>query len=336
MKNIWNWVKNNPNRTMFLIPIILVAGISISHVVAWYDIANPINWAIYLSIAIEVGAMTALVAATNKIKGGVWFMFGMITIIQMIGNIFFSFKEINETGELFKSWVELTSPIWELFGTEPTDIIGLKRWLAFLEGGLLPIISLTSLHFFVKYEGNKKEEILTVKEETDSEILDEEPKEKIETEKIWETVKRLKEEGKLPTPTEEDIENEPTDLAFTPYLDEEIETEDTSEIYEESIELPVETEVEVEESLLKETLESEDIIPEIPTKSLKKSDIEEFEFDENLLDIFDNSEDLNLTDQEKEEILKDIENPKTPNDILISALKKYKESKGRSTIKRID
>jgi hypothetical protein len=232
--------------------------------------------------------------------------------------------------------VELTSPIWELFGTEPTDIIGLKRWLAFLEGGLLPIISLTSLHFFVKYEGNKKEEILTVKEETDSEILDEEPKEKIETEKIWETVKRLKEEGKLPTPTEEDIENEPTDLAFTPYLDEEIETEDTSEIYEESIELPVETEVEVEESLLKETLESEDIIPEIPTKSLKKSDIEEFEFDENLLDIFDNSEDLNLTDQEKEEILKDIENPKTPNDILISALKKYKESKGRSTIKRID
>jgi hypothetical protein len=321
---------------MFLIPIILVAGISISHVVAWYDIANPINWAIYLSIAIEVGAMTALVAATNKIKGGVWFMFGMITIIQMIGNIFFSFKEINETGELFKSWVELTSPIWELFGTEPTDIIGLKRWLAFLEGGLLPIISLTSLHFFVKYEGNKKEEILTVKEETDSEILDEEPKEKIETEKIWETVKRLKEEGKLPTPTEEDIENEPTDLAFTPYLDEEIETEDTSEIYEESIELPVETEVEVEESLLKETLESEDIIPEIPTKSLKKSDIEEFEFDENLLDIFDNSEDLNLTDQEKEEILKDIENPKTPNDILISALKKYKESKGRSTIKRID
>jgi hypothetical protein len=28
----------------------------------------------------------------------------------------------------------------------------MKRWLAFLEGGLLPIISLTSLHFFVKYE----------------------------------------------------------------------------------------------------------------------------------------------------------------------------------------
>ena len=155
MKNLWNWIKNNPNRTMFLIPIILVAGISISHVVSWYDIANPISWAIYLSIAIEVGAMTALVAATNKIKGGVWAMFGLITIIQMIGNIFYSFNEIDPNGDLFKSWVELTGPLWDMFGSDPTDVISMKRWLAFLEGGLLPIISLTSLHFFVKYETPK-------------------------------------------------------------------------------------------------------------------------------------------------------------------------------------
>lgn len=151
MKVILNWIKNNPNRSMFLVPILLVAAISISHVVTWYDIANPINWAIYLSIAIEIGAMTALVAATNQIKGGVWFMFGLVTFIQMVGNIFYSYKEIDETGELFKSWVELTGPIWELMGTEVNDVVGLKRYLAFLEGGLLPIISLTSLHFFVKY-----------------------------------------------------------------------------------------------------------------------------------------------------------------------------------------
>jgi membrane protein YdbS with pleckstrin-like domain len=68
MKKVWNWIKDNPNRSMFLLPILLVAAISISHVVSWYDMANPINWAIYLSIAIEVAAITALVAATNKIK----------------------------------------------------------------------------------------------------------------------------------------------------------------------------------------------------------------------------------------------------------------------------
>ena len=184
IKRVWDWIKNNPNRTMFLVPIILVAIISISHVVSWYDIANPYTWAIYLSIAIEVGAMTALVAATNKIKGGVWFMFGLVTLVQMIGNIFFSFKEIDANGELFKSWMELTSPIWESIGSD--DVLSNKRWLAFLEGGLLPIISLTSLHFFTKYsDGNTTIEPKIIEKIVEVEKLVEVPVEKI-VEKIIE------------------------------------------------------------------------------------------------------------------------------------------------------
>jgi hypothetical protein len=182
MNLIWKWLKENPIRTMFLIPILLVTVISISHVVAWYSLSNPISWAIYLSIAIEVAAMTALVAATNKIKGGVWVMFGLVTLIQMIGNIFFSYKEIDSNGDLFKSWVELTSPIWEILGSDVNDVVSLKRWLAFLEGGLLPIISLTSLHFFVKYDEldleNKKviDEVVEKKNEFEEvESIDEEP-----------------------------------------------------------------------------------------------------------------------------------------------------------------
>lgn len=153
MKNKLNKLKNfNWTKNMFLVPILLVAGISISHVVSWYDMANPISWAIYLSIAIEVGAMTSLIAATKKIKGGVWFMFGIVTFIQMMGNIFYSYVEINENGDLFKNWVELTSPLFEMMGTDPTDVIPHKRWLALLEGGLLPLISLTALHFYIKYD----------------------------------------------------------------------------------------------------------------------------------------------------------------------------------------
>lgn len=245
MRKLINWVRNNPNRTMFLIPIFLVAGISISHVVSWYDIANPMSWAIYLSIAIEVGAMTALVAATNKIKGGVWFMFGLITFIQMIGNIFYSYKEIDQNGELFKSWVELTGPIWEMIGSDTTDIPAMKRWLAFLEGGLLPIISLTSLHFFVKYDGKKEDEAPQAPTKyptstdqvphkyrpSNDEVIDEKNVEKLtnlqkEANRVWEKVNELKEEGKLPLPpTEEELEEEPTALAFTSYeIEEDLET----------------------------------------------------------------------------------------------------------------
>jgi hypothetical protein len=207
MKKLFQWVKDNPNRAMFLVPILLVAGISISHVVSWYDIANPINWAIYLSIAIEVAAMTALVAATNKIKGGVWFMFILVTIIQMIGNIFFSFKEIDANGELFKSWMELTSPLWELLGSDPNDISSQKRWLAFLEGGLLPIISLTSLHFFTKYDKNQSDNKEEVKEippvtEPDKDLTDEEYEQVLQ-----DFIRKQKEqEEKLKyTPKEEDF-----------------------------------------------------------------------------------------------------------------------------------
>lgn len=208
MRKLFKWVKDNPNRTMFLVPILLVAGISISHVVSWYDIANPISWAIYLSIAIEVAAMTALVAATNRIKGGVWFMFILVTIIQMIGNIFFSFKEIDANGDLFKSWVELTGPLWEMLGSDPGDVISQKRWLAFLEGGLLPIISLTSLHFFTKYDrtdsnGNEEVKEVPIITKPDENITEEEYSKIID-----EFVRRQKEESEKIkyTPKEEDLE----------------------------------------------------------------------------------------------------------------------------------
>ena len=286
MRKLINWIRNNPNRTMFLIPIFLVAGISISHVVSWYDIANPMSWAIYLSIAIEVGAMTALVAATNKIKGGVWIMFGLITFIQMIGNIFYSYKEIDQNGELFKSWVELTGPIWEMIGSDTTDIPAMKRWLAFLEGGLLPIISLTSLHFFVKYDGKKEDEtpqvptkypsstpqVPTKYQPSNDEVIDEKNVEKLtnlqkEANRVWEKVNELKEEGKLPPPpTEEELAEEPTALAFTPY-----------EI-EEDLETPEETLISDGLEEVNEIVETDDIVyveneEEVQNESEKENDL---------------------------------------------------------------
>lgn len=150
-------IKKNLIRFALLLPIILVAIISITHVTSWYELTNPIIWATYLSIAVEIAAIVAILAASLNIRGGAWTIFIIVTLIQMIGNIFYSYKEIDSDGELFKSWVELTLPIWESIGVESTDTIGLKRWLAFLGGGLLPIISLTSLHFFVKYQDSQDE-----------------------------------------------------------------------------------------------------------------------------------------------------------------------------------
>ncbi len=257
MRKVWKWIIDNPNRAMFLVPILLVAAISISHVVTWYEMANPINWAIYLSIAIEVGAMTALVAATNKIRGGVWFMFGLVTFIQMVGNIFYSYYQIDETGKLFQSWIELTAPVWELMGTETTDIVGMKRWLAFLEGGLLPLISLTSLHFFVTYEKEEDEEVVKKKsslEKDDVKNTMDNPNEGIPTteikkEEVIEVVEveepPIKVVGSAePMEKEDDIEIE--ELVDEDYL-ENIESDSYEEIkIEEMKDTPIEVETEEE------------------------------------------------------------------------------------------
>jgi len=289
-KTILEWVKAHPIRAMFLVPIFLVAGISISHVVSWYNLTNPISWAIYLSIAIEIGAMTALLAATNKIKGGVWFMFGMVTFIQMIGNIFFSYKEIDANSVLFKSWVELTGPIWEMFGSDLTDIVSLKRWLAFLSGGLLPIISLTSLHFFVKYdelidESNKNVIPVSVIEESSGVIIDEftvteldytknivqsdvfeGPIEEVVEEPIEESIEEVVEE-----PIEEPIEEVVEELIEE--VVEELIEEPIEEVVEEPIEEPIE---EVVEELIEEPIEEvvEELIEE-PIEDVVEEPIEE-------------------------------------------------------------
>ncbi len=158
-----NWFNDNKRliiRLAFLVPILSVAIISISHVVSWYDLANPISWAVYLSIAVEIAAMSAIAASSVKVKGfSVWFVFIIVTLIQFIGNIFFSYSEINVNSKEFKDWAELTLPLFDGMGFDTEDIVSQRRFLAVLEGGLLPLISLTCLHFFIKYGDLDDEQI---------------------------------------------------------------------------------------------------------------------------------------------------------------------------------
>jgi len=145
----------------FLIPIITVAVVSISHVTQWYGISNPFTWAIYLSVGIEIAALSALAAISANMGKKIYFPFGIVTLIQFIGNVFFAYSFIDVTASSFKSWVELVSPLLELTGVEPTDFIGHKRFLAFFSGGMLPLISLSFLHMLVKFsEGERQSEII--------------------------------------------------------------------------------------------------------------------------------------------------------------------------------
>ena len=156
-----NWVQRNFRKIIyvaFLVPILAVAGVSISHVTTWFGISNPFTWAIYLSIGVEIAALSAVAAISAKMGKKVYLPFGIVTLLQFIGNIFFAYQYIDINGQLFKDWVEMVDPIVSYLGVESGDPIGHKRFLALFAGGMLPIISLSFLHMLVKFEEEGKTE----------------------------------------------------------------------------------------------------------------------------------------------------------------------------------
>ena len=161
-----NWFQKNFKTiiyTSFLIPIILVAMVSISHVTKWYGISNPFSWAIYLSVGIEIAALAALAAISAQMGRKVYFPFGIVTLIQFIGNIFFAYQFIDVNSQIFKDWVDLVDPVVSYLGVESGDPVGHKRFLALFSGGMLPLISLSFLHMLVKFEEDEKKKSPEVK-----------------------------------------------------------------------------------------------------------------------------------------------------------------------------
>ena len=161
-----NWFQKNFKTIIycaFLVPIITVAIVSISHVTVWYGISNPVSWAIYLSVGIEIAALSALAAISAQFGKKVYFRFGIVTLIQFIGNIFFAYQFIDINGQSFKDWVDMVDPLVSFLGVESGDMVGHKRFLALFAGGMLPLISLSFLHMLVKFEEDDKNKTLGVK-----------------------------------------------------------------------------------------------------------------------------------------------------------------------------
>ena len=156
---IRNWFTNNYKtiiRLSYVIPILFVAFVSISHVITWYSMTNPGSWAVYLSIGIEIAALSALAGLAVKNNGAIYLPFIIVTLIQFIGNTFFAFQFIDVNSKLFKDWVTLMDPFFSMVSMVKTgDVDSHRRWLALFGGALLPIISLSFLHLLVKF--NDKE-----------------------------------------------------------------------------------------------------------------------------------------------------------------------------------
>ena len=213
------WLQSNLNNIIvgsFLIPILLVAFVSISHVTTFYSMANPLSWAIYLSVAVEIAALAALAGISAKFGKFIYIPFGIVTLIQFVGNFFYSYSHIVPNSTDFKNWIDMISGLLEPLGVEPTDIVSHRRILAFLTGGLIPFISLTFAHMLIVYSSkiqtNEDKVVLT-----DEELIElskkagmmeaEQVEEKInptpeDLVRLEEALKNLEEKSKIEEPIE--------------------------------------------------------------------------------------------------------------------------------------
>ena len=276
-----NWFNKN-YRTLiistFLVPIITVAVVSISHVTKWYGISNPFIWAAYLSIGIEIAALSALAAISANMGKKVYFPFGIVTLIQFIGNIYYTYFFIEIDSKSFISWVELVSPLIEFIGVESTDLVGHKRFLAVFSGGMLPLISLSFLHMLVKFTEEDRLKFIN-KNNEQNDITPKEESNIIESKELISEVSRVR-------LSQEDLD----------YL-EKILTKKEKSIYSEEIETQ-EEEIETEDEISNEEVETQE--EEIyKDDELEESDFKEKENDSEEELVTTENSDLTVESEEK-------------------------------------
>lgn len=129
--------------TTFVALYTLVSVISTIHVIDFFELSNPYWLAVSLAIGFELGAaasLASLVILDKMNKGLVWALFITITLMQMQGNMYYAFTNLDN----FQSWSELFNLIEE-------DLIYQKRILAFVSGAILPLVALGFIKSLVDY-----------------------------------------------------------------------------------------------------------------------------------------------------------------------------------------
>ena len=348
----------------FLFLYLLVAGISFCHAVQFFNIGNVLWMAGTLAFAFELGLALSLAAILlsddNKKNKLPWILMIVLTFVQVVGNVYSTFKYISLSDVDYYIYLQKPLLFWiEEISQETVQVI-----ISWIIGAILPIVALfmtdmVASNIKIVYS-HKDEDEIKIDESNDNpleetinvdnthsniediqNILNEEDSTKEEKNETEENVKEI--------PIKEEYGKEQ-------YLDE----FDKEHVVEKPEEIPItdsesnkKTELEVKEPHLDESNENDDklqieqnkVIPEdssiLEDSSLKEIN-NEVEFDEQDIPDFtsnnidkqdDNSyrkeeskEENNNLDEEKEESKTYVQNtPKinrnVPNELITTSVK---------------
>ena len=199
------FTKRNIYIGLFAILYLIVAFSSFWHAIEFFALTNHSWMSIILAFAFEVGQAAVLLAiltsAKDRSKFTPWILMCILTLVQIIGNVYSSYKYImlnaSENLRYFKEPIF----IWtDLPDAQATVII------TYISSAILPLCALLLTSMITNYleDNGKDDEKETV---TDEEVEDK-PEKEIKEEKPVEEIQEEKPEDEIEDKPEEENINE--------------------------------------------------------------------------------------------------------------------------------
>lgn len=164
---------------LFAILYAIVGIVSTIHAVSFFALANVMVVGVMLALAFEVGQAAVLFSILTDIrkrkKVMPWLLMTVLTIVQVMGNVYSSYKYLITNSEDNLRYFKEPIFVWTDIPDATANVL-----LVYLIGGVLPIVSLLMTAMLTSYLGKEDEteeveEEYEEQEEIEDEKTEEEP-----------------------------------------------------------------------------------------------------------------------------------------------------------------
>lgn len=160
--------KRNVYIALFVTLYLAVGIVSLFHSFAFFGLANNTIMSVLLGVCFEIGQVAVLMSllTSKKEQGRImpWFLMVLLTAVQIIGNIFSSYKYLalhsSEDLRFFKEPIF----IWTSLPDNVTTVI-----ITYIVGGILPLIALCMTSMVSNYISETDDEPAKYNEAHDEE-----------------------------------------------------------------------------------------------------------------------------------------------------------------------
>jgi hypothetical protein len=126
-----------------------VAFVSTFHAISFFGLANQLWIAVMLAITFEIGQAAVLFSIlTNATKNKIipWFLMIVLTIVQVLGNVYSSYKFLITNSESLLQYSKEPIFVWMEMPDQQCNVI-----LTYIIGAILPIVSLLMTSMVTSY-----------------------------------------------------------------------------------------------------------------------------------------------------------------------------------------